>query len=72
MLTETHPGSVHAQNRGDAVVASVVEELLPAIEGYVGIIVAADGWTGIVHLDKLLGSGDRLLGWDVGVLKSAL
>lgn len=72
VLAEAHPGSVHAQDRGDAVVAGIVEELLPAIEGHVGIIVAADGCAGIVHLDKLLGGGDGFLGWDVGVLKSAL
>lgn len=72
VLTEAHPGRVHAKDRSDAVVAGVVEELLPAIEGYVGIIVAANCRAGIIHLNKVLGSFDRLLGWDVGVLEGAL
>lgn len=72
MLAKAHPGRVHAQDGGNAVVAGVVEELLPAIEGHVGIIVAADDWAGIVHLNKLLGGGDGLLGWDIGVFERAL
>lgn len=72
VLAEAHPSGVHAQDRGDAVVAGVVEELLPAIERNVGVVVTLDVGTGVVNLDELLCGGRGLVRWDIGVVKSTL
>lgn len=72
VLAEAHPGGVHAQDCGDAVVAGVVEELLPAIEWHVCVVVTLDDGAGVIHLDEPLCSGDGLVGEDVWVVESAL
>lgn len=71
VLRDAHAAGVHAQDSRHGVEGGIVQQLLPAVEGHVGVVVAVDGRAGIVACDEgLSGGGGDGLG-NVGVFKGA-